>query len=63
MLGADEVLKHITGANGTLVVDDTVATTINANRETLSGPRGFAYARWRKDWVKVYNEPAQYRRA
>ncbi len=41
----------------------TLATTINANLEPISGPRVFGYARWRKDWVKVSNELTQDRRA
>ncbi len=27
--------------------------------EPLSGPRVYGYARWRKDWVKVFSEFAQ----
>ncbi len=32
----------------------TLATTIEADLEALSAPRIFSYARWRKDWAKVY---------
>ncbi len=31
--------------------------------EPLSGPRVFGHAQWRKDWVKVFSELAQDRRA
>ncbi len=30
--------------------------------EALFGPRVFGYSRWRKDWLKVFNELAQDRR-
>ncbi len=36
---------------------------IKANLEPLSEPRIFGHARWRKDWVKVSSDLAQYRRA
>ncbi len=39
------------------------ATTIKADLEPLSGPRVFGHARWRKDWVKVFSDLAQDRRA
>ncbi len=37
----------------------TRATTIKADLESLSGPRIFGYARWRKDFVKVSSELVQ----
>ncbi len=39
------------------------ATTIKADLELISGPRLFGHARWRKDWVEVWSELAQDRRA
>ncbi len=30
--------------------------SIRVDLEPLSGPRGFGYARWRKDWMKVSSE-------
>ncbi len=41
----------------------TLATTIKADLEPISGPRIFVHARWRQDWVKVSSELAQDRRA
>ncbi len=37
--------------------------TIKADLETLSGPRVFGLALWRKDWVKVSSELTQDRPA
>ncbi len=41
----------------------TWATTIKADLESISGPRVFGHARWKKEWVKVSSELAQDRRA
>ncbi len=41
----------------------TWAITIKAILGSLSGPRVFGHARWRKDWVKVSSEVAQDRRS
>ncbi len=41
----------------------TLATTIQANMEPISGPRVFGHARWKQDCVKVSSELAQDRRA
>ncbi len=40
----------------------TWAIKIKANLESLSGPRVFVHARWRKNWVNVSSELAQDRR-
>ncbi len=37
----------------------TLAITIKADMEPISGPRVFGYARWRKDWMEVSCELAQ----
>ncbi len=37
----------------------TWATTTKADLDPISGPRFFAHARYRKDWVKVSSELAQ----
>ncbi len=41
----------------------TWATTIKADPEPFAEPRVFGHARWRKDWVEVFCELAQGRRA
>ncbi len=40
----------------------TWAIANKAVLESLSGPRVFGHARWRKDWLKVFSELAQDRR-
>ncbi len=35
------------------------ATTIKADLETLSRPRVFGHAQWRKDWMQVSSELTQ----